>query len=186
MDIDPTSNVYDAEGRVNNGRGAIIILEGLDATGKSTLAKELYDKLPAPVAILHAGPPLLTTAIREYVWPLGIAAAGYTVICDRWHLGEMVWPAVFEREDTLIPDGETLRHIEENIAYLRTPVLPLMMQRAHKEIAQELYDRGEGDDFLPDAAALYDVAIKESSLAWRNVTLPQGMHTVMRWLDADS
>lgn len=182
MDIDPTAHTRDVDGRVHTGRGAIVILEGLDATGKTTVAMDLYKTLSAPVAILHAGAPLVTTAIREYVWPLGIAATGYVVICDRWHLGELVWPTIFER-DPIIADGAELRHIEENMMYLSTPIMALMMQRAHKEIAQELYDRGEGDDFLGDAVDLYDQALKESGLSWQNATMHGAPDTVRRWLD---
>lgn len=184
MDSDPTAHTYGVDGRIHNGSGAIILLEGLDGTGKSTLATELYRTLKAPVAILHAGPPVVTTAIREYVWPLGIAANGYIVICDRWHLGEMVWPSIFDREP-LINDAAELNHIEENIGYLRTPILPLMMQRAIKDIAVELQERQEPVGHLAEANHLYQRAIEYSHLPWQNTTLPKAILHVRRWLDAN-
>lgn len=181
MDIDPTAATRTVDGRAVTGRGAIIIVEGLDKSGKSSLCKELYDKLPAPAALLHAGPPLVTTAIREYVWPLGIASAGYVVICDRWHLGEMVWPAIFDRE-SLIPDQQMLHHIEENMRYLSTPILPLYMNRPLDHIQRELHYAGEESHYVQEANKLYAEALAFSSLEWRNTTLPKALQLVMGWL----
>lgn len=185
MDSDPTAHTRDVDGRIHDGCGAIIMLEGLDATGKSTFAVDLYKTLKAPVAILHAGPPVVTTAIREYVWPLGIAANGYVVICDRWHLGEMVWPSIFDREP-LINNAAELNHIEENIKYLRTPILALMMQRAMKDIVVDLQERQEPVGHLHEANELYQHAVEYSHLHWQNTTLPRAGEIVRRWLHANS
>lgn len=181
MDIDPSANTRDVDGRLLHGRGAIVIVEGLDKTGKSTLCKELYDLVPVPAALMHAGPPVVTTAIREYVWPLGIAGSGYTVICDRWHLGEMVWPTIFNRE-SLIPDQAALLHIEENMRYLRTPILALYMNRPLDLIRRELVYGGEDADYVEEANKLYGEAIALSSLDWRNTTLPKAVRIVVDWL----
>jgi len=161
------------------------MLEGLDGTGKTQVAKALYEMIPAPCAIFHAGPPILSTPIREYVWPLGIAAAGYVVICDRWHLGERVWPPLFER-DSLIPDRDALRHIEEQISYLRTPILPLFLMRPMKDIVAELQARGDVVEHLPEANRAYSIAMAESSLNWRNTTMQKAPKLVKEWLDGQS
>lgn len=182
MDADPAAGTHDLDHDVRDGGGAIVIIEGLDGTGKSRLAMQLYHELPAPVVVFHAGPPLLTTAIREYVWPLGVAGSGYTVICDRWHLGEYVWPAIFERE-SLIPTNDALCHVEENINYLRVPILPLFMTRPMKDIVVELQERQERVDHLHDANRAYAVAMADSSYMWRNTTLPKAPRLVKEWLN---
>jgi thymidylate kinase len=77
----------------------LIILEGPDGAGKSTLAREIADQLcPHVVKMLHAGPPT-AHPIDEYVTPLldYRPGAGSHIICDRWHLGEMVYPQILER-----------------------------------------------------------------------------------------
>jgi thymidylate kinase len=162
--------------------GAIIILEGLDGTGKSTLASRLYKSLSTPLAILHAGPPVATTLIREYVWPLGIASNGYVVICDRWHLGERVWPEIFDRE-SLMPDVGTLHHVEENLRYLSCPILPLYMNRPLDDIRHELEVRQETTEHLAQANWLYAAAMADSKFDWVNTDLLHGENVVRRWLD---
>lgn len=181
MDSDPTAHTRSVDGAIHDGRGAIILLEGLDATGKSTLALALYKALKAPVAIMHAGPPIVTTALREYVWPLGIAANGYIVVCDRWHLGEMVWPIIFEREP-LIQDSEHLQLIEQGLGQLRTPILPLMMNRPIKDIVVDLQARNDPVDHLVTAGKLYQQAVDMSTLSWQNTTLDKGVDLALRWL----
>lgn len=182
MDADPTAATHDVDGRVRDGRGSIVLIEGLDGTGKSSLVKELYKTVSAPFAALHAGPPVVTTPIREYVWPLGLAAAGYTIVCDRWHLGEMVWPDIFGRE-SLIPDGKTLRHIEENMMYLRTPILAVYMNRNFADIRAELETRGELGEHLEYANGLYSSAMTQSAFDWHNTTLEKAHDMILSWLD---
>ncbi len=162
--------------------GAIIILEGLDATGKSTLAEWLYRKLPAPVALLHAGPPRATTAIREYVMPLGIAGDGYVVVCDRWHLGERVWPDIFDR-DSLMPTAESLQDVEERMRYLSAPILPLYMNRPLPEIVAELDARNESAGKMNEANWAYAKAMTDSLFNWQNTDLEHGFDLITRWLD---
>jgi hypothetical protein len=88
----------------------LIIIEGCDLTGKTTLAGLLAEEIPG-ARIAHAGPPTdhplvsYELSIRDYA-PM----TGDHVILDRFHLGEMVWPAVFDRESQL--DVPTATHIE--------------------------------------------------------------------------
>jgi hypothetical protein len=157
MDIDPTANVIDVDGHSRPGRGAIVLLEGLDATGKSTAVGRLYNMLSAPVAV--------------------------TVFCDRWHLGELVWPEIFDR-DGIIEDGEMLRHIEENMLYLRVPILALYMNRSYHDIERELTARGHQVDHLERAEQLYQVAMKESRFDWQDATLATAPRMIVKWLDS--
>jgi len=74
----------------------IVILEGTDGVGKTTAAHQLA--VGNHSALLHPGPPKSDDPIREYLYPLArLVRAGYDVVCDRWHIGEMVWPHVFGR-----------------------------------------------------------------------------------------
>lgn len=87
----------------------LILVEGSDCVGKSTLVARLAeevarrDDLPTnDVFTFHAGPPT-QHPLDEYVKPLldYRPDTGRNVICDRWHLGESVYPNVFNRTTQL-------------------------------------------------------------------------------------
>jgi thymidylate kinase len=78
----------------------LIILEGPDGAGKSTLAREIASQigLHAKVEVLHAGP-LTQHPLDAYEVPLAnYRPSTHHVVCDRWHLGEAVYPAVLHRK----------------------------------------------------------------------------------------
>lgn len=95
----------------------LLILEGVDGAGKSTLAARLADELhrrdpAARVEVLHRGPPGDANPLDEYEVPLLSYRPGrdHHIICDRWHLGELVYPRVLGRPSLL--DVAHLAHIE--------------------------------------------------------------------------
>lgn len=96
--------------------GVLIICEGPDGSGKSTLVAQLEQTIrrmcPSDVVeILHKGPPNLSP-ITEYEQPLFSYRPGQKrhIICDRWHLGEWVYPRVLGRPTRA--DDANLWHIE--------------------------------------------------------------------------
>lgn len=81
---------------------SLIIIEGVDRTGKTTLANKLVDHFSENqerhTRLLHFGPPK-SGALREYLDPiLDYDPRVDDVIIDRFHLGELVWPHFFDRE----------------------------------------------------------------------------------------
>lgn len=78
----------------------LILLEGLDRTGKTTLANAIAERLQAPV--IHKSQPANDWYL-EYVAPLGGHRHGLDLVLDRWHWGELVWPAVFGRDSIMTP-----------------------------------------------------------------------------------
>jgi thymidylate kinase len=94
----------------------LIIVEGPDCARKSTLATLLDRQIRKrtrsdQVTILHAGPPT-RHPLDEYVTPLLNYRAGeeHHVVCDRWHLGELVYPAIFGRSSQC--DDAVFRYVE--------------------------------------------------------------------------
>ena len=81
----------------------IIILEGADRTGKSTLAAEL--KRLTGGEVIHAGKPT-QPPLWEYLAPLADVGphSDRHVILDRWHWGEWIWPKIFGRESEMTWD----------------------------------------------------------------------------------
>lgn len=86
----------------------LCILEGPDCAGKTTLAGRLVDRLrraepDASVGYRHAGPPE-HHPLDEYVEPLLTHRPGEDhLVCDRWHVGESVYPALLGRPSRLTP-----------------------------------------------------------------------------------
>ena len=81
----------------------LIILEGPDGAGKSRLARDLeeliYRRHPNDaVEVRHSGPPKLHP-LDEYERSINWyrPGEGTHLILDRWHWGEYVYPALFER-----------------------------------------------------------------------------------------
>lgn len=94
----------------------LILVEGPDGAGKSTLVAALCQRIVDrtngdTVRVKHRGPPH-EHPLLEYglpLWPYR-GRGGNHVICDRWHLGEAVYPQVLERPTQL--DDASLIHIE--------------------------------------------------------------------------
>jgi thymidylate kinase len=89
----------------------LIIVEGPDCSGKTTFVKYLTEYIvsntSARVIGLRARPPKPgSDSFKEYVQPL----MGYRptdpfhVICDRWHLGERIYPKVLGRDTDMNRD----------------------------------------------------------------------------------
>ena len=99
---------------------ALIILEGLDRTGKSSVA-QMFEK--SGFELLHISAPAKGTTADEYIgeWvDLLTSIQGRNIVMDRSHYGELVWPQVYGRKPLL--DGESidiLREIEANVEVTR-------------------------------------------------------------------
>lgn len=88
----------------------LIILDGADCAGKSTLAQQLSEALTqhrgtrpiVDVDVYHKGPPT-AHPLDEYAAPLLTyrLVDERHIICDRWHVGEAVYPAVLDRPTQL-------------------------------------------------------------------------------------
>lgn len=162
----------------------LIILEGPDGAGKTTLADHLANQimlndtsiigiqgsnraLEMPrhqVAVMHKGPPT-QHPLDEYEVPLYAYRPGRQqhVICDRWHLGELIYPGFLNRKSLL--DESTFWHIE---MFLRTRGALLVHVDATDTELTARYLRN-GDDLvdLPKIKAIgaaYHDALRVSTL----------------------
>jgi len=149
----------------------LIILEGLDGVGKTSVALAIQRRLGHRTAIVHAGPPVETGAIAEYVEPLhGLAATDYTVICDRWYLSERVWPDIFGRESLFRVD-------------LAMPFVEAMLEDYFDEIQPRFLERSVSAirkdrtlDYDPfEALKLYGEAMADSRWYWERTTMAAAM-----------
>lgn len=160
----------------------LTILEGADCTGKSTLAGRVVDELrrcyPGErVTYLHAGVPS-GHPLDVYVEPLldYRPGTGRHVVCDRWHVGESVYPAVLDRPTHLTP---SVRWYVE--AFLRSRGAVLIYCAASPSYLRDCgVARGDDRDELARIARTQDAfqaAIATSSLprSVEDVT-DDGMH----------
>lgn len=147
----------------------LIIFEGPDLAGKTTLVEAtrryLAAKYPADtVRVLHRGPPT-QHPLDEYVTPLlGYRpGGGEHILCDRWHLGEVVYPAVTGRSSQLTKGVH--RYIE---MFLRSRGALLVHVTASPTVLTErFHDRGDDARTLAEVLAareLFDRHVQFSAL----------------------
>lgn len=117
----------------------LVAIEGVDRTGKSTLAAELREAWGAEV--VHAGPPR-SGSLVEYEDPLAQydPLSGDSLVLDRWHVGEYVWPEIFRRQTDMI-DPAVRRHVEMFMCSRACVVV--YATRDYDEVRQDLIDHDE-------------------------------------------
>jgi thymidylate kinase len=118
----------------------ITILEGVDGVGKSSHAAWLAKEQDAK--ILHAGIPQHSHWFEEYIKPLLELPEHQNVILDRWHLGEAIWPFIFNRK-SLFPRPESFKLCDSTLQELGAKVI--LIYRDADSITSTLMLRGEQD-----------------------------------------
>lgn len=154
----------------------LVILEGPDCAGKTTLAEKLVaalgERYPDDrVTLLKAGPPT-AHPVDEYEGPLLTYRPGerWHVVCDRWHVGERVYPAILGRPSAMTPG--TWAHVELFLASRGAFVVHVA---ASLETLLDRY-RVRGDDLVDELqlagarTAFYEVLDGESRLPRVTVT----------------
>lgn len=99
---------------------ALIILEGLDRTGKSSVAE--HYKAQGYEIVHQSAPPKGQTPdlYLEEQMQLVSSAAHKDIVLDRSYYGELVWPTVYNRPPLISEEGlEVLRELEESVGTTR-------------------------------------------------------------------
>lgn len=100
---------------------ALVLIEGLDRTGKSTVAS--YFKEHHNYEIIHLSAPPKDMSSEQYFQELVeiiSLAATKDIVMDRTHYGELIWPIIFNRRPLLSKeDIASLREIEESVGVRR-------------------------------------------------------------------
>jgi thymidylate kinase len=142
----------------------IVIFEGPDGAGKSTMIKEVQataEAVGTPTSVWRAGPfPAGSDAWREYVFPLTSLSASqdWLVLIDRWHLGELVYGPLLRGGSRL--SLEQRAWIE---GYLRTfGAVMIHLTATVEELARRMANRGDDlikAEQLPYLKAAYEQLI---------------------------
>lgn len=126
----------------------LILVEGPDGSGKSNLVADLvktieFQRPRDTVEVLHKGPPT-KSLLDEYETPLleYRPGRGHHIICDRWHLGEWIYPQILGRDSDA--DDGMLWHIE---AFLRSRGAMLVHTTLQTDLISSNIAR-RGDDLV--------------------------------------
>lgn len=119
----------------------LIVLEGCDGTGKTTLADLLLETHQGSSEIIHKGP-IKRHPLQEYEWDLrgyDRTRLDHLVVCDRWHVGELVYGPLYRGRSTMT--GAQQRHIE---MFLQSRgAVRMVVDALPATIIRRLRDRGE-------------------------------------------
>lgn len=116
----------------------ITIIEGADGTGKTTLARRIADTSGA--RYIHAAAPTRDTWWDEYVVPCLDSA--HDLVLDRWHVGERIWPELFQRVSLFKTAGD---YQDCCTALAEAGARLILVIRRDEDIVAELTGRGEAD-----------------------------------------
>lgn len=144
----------------------LIILEGVDGAGKTTLATNLFDQLQphAPTRVLHRGP-MTGDWLEEYeldledYWP----HCGEHIICDRWHVGELVYGPVLRGITKLTPGQRA--HVEKFL--MRRGAVLVHVTAPTSAVHRRLEERGDdlvSQSMIPDLFDGYYREFMESNM----------------------
>lgn len=152
----------------------ITILEGVDGTGKSSHAAWLAREQNA--RIIHAGVPIHSHWFDEYIRPIVDAEEGENLILDRWHMGEMIWPVIFNRP-SIFNRSESFKLCNAMLDELGAKII--LVYRGIDAISTTLMLRGEQDQlenvikaqdmFLDLADRMHNVEIINSDQLGRDL-----------------
>jgi thymidylate kinase len=123
----------------------LILIEGVDGSGKSTLVDEFNILMPDDARHFARGP-LKQHPLVEYLYPLlnYHPIMSVPVICDRWHVGELVYGPLYRGSSKLTPAMEA--YID---AFLRSRgALKLWVDTPYETVELRLKTRG--DDLLQE------------------------------------
>lgn len=99
---------------------ALVLLEGLDRTGKSTVAS-YFESLGFQLIHLSA-PPKGTTSDQYFQEMVDLVSSAATkdIVLDRTHYGELIWPTIYGRQPLLDEEMiEAIREIEDTVGVQR-------------------------------------------------------------------
>jgi len=135
-----------------------LIIEGADGTGKSTLAKRFES---VGFHYIHADKPTTSSWTKEYVEPVhALSKVKKHIVMDRWHIGEIVWPTLFNRRSIFASMNDYDACCE---MLYDAGCLAIIVVRSANGIESELLKRGEHkqvDLVIKSQQLFVDVALK--------------------------
>lgn len=123
----------------------VVIIEGVDGSGKSTfadrVAQKLIDETDANVVRAHKGVPENDSMLVEYFDPIKALGPNDVLIADRWHVGEMIYGPLYRGSSKMKPIIGSFETFLDEIQAVRVILSPVLSSVVHR-----LKTRGE--DYL--------------------------------------
>jgi hypothetical protein len=130
----------------------IIIIEGPDGSGKTTLAKQFIKQIPS-LEYRHEGPPPADEDSLTYYSRVLDSFRGRDMVIDRFALGERVYGPILRDEDTLGDDGwRMFERVRRALNVTRIVCLP------NPDVAWSNWANRAGEYFKGDARYLRSYA----------------------------
>ncbi len=146
--------------------GQIIILEGPDGTGKTTLANRIAERTKG--SILHSTY-RKGMKVDDYHFAVAqaaflIASEGDTVVIDRWAPSERIYGTVFRGGESYSTD----QFIDNLLASTPVPIKWVYCRNDHavENHLKNKENRDEMFDDMTEVARLFDEYVKNSDLDW--------------------
>lgn len=139
-----------------------VIIEGLDKTGKSTLAKFLSEKTGKPIK-KFSNPKGTEDVAVEYVL---FAAGAQSCIVDRMHLSEMAYGPVLRGKSDV---DESVQRLIEGLLAERGSTVGVFCYANREELERRFKEDGED---LIDASQIQEIeenfekALRTSRMSW--------------------
>ncbi len=145
----------------------IILLEGMDKVGKSTVAKHFCEK--DSFEYLHLSAPAKGISREEYIKEMMLLVAGTygkNVVLDRTWYGELVWPFAYGRKALLDLDFcNTLTYFAKRMH--KDNILKIYMHDPNKESHQTRMREYKEPVYNYDQVhELYNIAMTDSDFAF--------------------
>ncbi len=118
----------------------LIVVEGIDGSGKSYLVNQLSNAMENDVTVLHRGP-LKKHPLEEYVLALTKThdPRDSTTLCDRWHLGELIYGPLYRGASRLTPAMHLyVEHVLDSMGAVK-----LLMMPEFPVVERRITSRGE-------------------------------------------
>lgn len=126
---------------------ALILVEGCDGVGKTTLIEQLRERLGSATRVLHRGPPEEHPLIEYEVDLLDYVPGEDHILCDRWHWGELVYAPLY-RDGSVLGgwSGAGRRHVE---LFLKSRGAVMVHLYAEEDLVRRRLE-ARGEDYLQD------------------------------------
>lgn len=125
----------------------LIVLEGPDGAGKTTLAASIvayeWRNYQRHVEVWHKGPAVGHPLDEYELAMLDYKPGEQNVVCDRWHLGEAIYPRVLKRETSW--DLAVAQHVH---LFMQSRGAHVVVLRPSIEELRDRYFARGGDDLI--------------------------------------
>ena len=162
---------------MRQGNGHIVI-EGLDKTGKSTLARFLSERLGMPIK-KFSNPGAGEDAAVEYA---EFIVSSQACVVDRMHLSEMAYGPVMRGESTV---DENVQRVIEGLLAKRGSV-GVYCSAEYDDLVARF--KADGEDFIKpeDIVAIkngFDSALSTSTMKWIEYRVGDDMEAIVKAIE---